>query len=75
MSVYYLIVAASLDKLKAESMKERQEIIDLILPYVILPFRVRHAQTEQSMLTADIRTVPVGLRTPKPLRSDRKSVV
>ena len=69
LSVYYLIVAASLDKLKAESMKERQEIIDLILPYVILPFRVRDAQTEQSMLTTDIRTVPVGLRTAKPLRS------
>jgi hypothetical protein len=55
------------ERLAAESEQQRQQVIDLLLPYIILPFRVR-SFIQSSLTTSDILLllfypVPIGPRT------------
>ena len=66
--VINLIVGASTEKLAAEPVGQRQQIIDLVLPYVVLPFRVSVADFTLDTWQLIFRIVSIGARTSKPLR-------
>jgi hypothetical protein len=64
-----LIVKMFTEMLAAESEQQRQQVIDLVLPYVILPFRVRATIARSRLLNAaNIWPVSLGIRATKSFR-------